>query len=750
METQESHDGPGDRGKLPVYLSPYEYWNFGRGRGYAFPIMQKHSTYISAFAELVPSSTPNSLGATPQLGHLPTLWKKYNSRKFLPFVAENPTQGPIVDIEQLTLVLLGGLGQVVDMFAVTQQLPQMLQTKFADIKTGRFRVALPVPDLAMHAKMDQPSDPEPQPDPGLRRRTEGRRITIMAVIDDGIPFAHRNFRDASGCRTRIEFCWLQSVAVDPEQNSVLFGREYAREKIDRYIELFGDDEDRLYREAGATTDADGFGSVLERHATHGAHVMDLATGYDPARGEHPPEEIRIIAVQLPNSVTMDTSGFGKDMYLLSALHYIFHRADMIADMYGAPNPRLVINFSYGYTGGRHDGETELEAAINELVEMRRVYAPTALVLPAGNSFLERLHGEISDSDFKQGAAQFAWRLQPNDRTSSYLELWFCPGFEPSGYSIELRDPRGRPRFSSTIGANPAGFGGDPIKVCDLPNDNGAPIGQVSVDLHRADATETTHQTGRWRVLVVMAPTEPENALLPGADSGKWTVVIRRDASSKPLDGRIHCWVQRATDFEAFRSGSRQSYLDDLSDVRYSPEGDLAEVDTNDAFVKRFGTLSGLATGRASLVAAGYRLGAGLGSSLKEARPARYSSAGTLEPGWPEAKVACSSISDRSRVLPGTVAAGVRSGALSLVQGTSVAAPFVARRLATVFVTADDERVKDAERENYLSLLPDSCEPSGHAETASGNEDLTAARLGAVRVAPHRQPGIECDHDASTR
>jgi hypothetical protein len=107
-----------------------------------------------------------------------------------------------------------------------------------------------------------------------------------------------------------------------------------------------------------------------------------------------------------------------------------------------------------------------------------------------------------------------------------------------------------------------------------------------------------------------------------------------------------------------------------------------EDDTRGAFVRRFGSLNGLATGRTTLVVGGYRLGAGLGSKLKHARPSLYSSAGTLacegveeqESAWPEKQVECSSMADRSRALPGTIAAGVRSGSLSLVQGTSAAAP----------------------------------------------------------------------------
>ena len=154
-----------------------------------------------------------------------------------------------------------------------------------------------------------------EPRPRTARASAKKQITVIAVIDDGLAFANRNFRDKSGRRTRVEFCWLQSVKIDkkPDKPSVLFGREYTREQIDKLIECHGDDEDALYREAGATDDTDKYGSLLNRHATHGAHVMDLATGYAPERGERPPEEIRIIAVQLPNMVTVDTSGVRKDI-----------------------------------------------------------------------------------------------------------------------------------------------------------------------------------------------------------------------------------------------------------------------------------------------------------------------------------------------------------------------------------------------------------------------------------------------------
>jgi hypothetical protein len=757
MEAELDHDGPRLYDGPSLYLSPYEIWNFETGIDYAFPIVRRYRKYISAFAELVPGP-PHGPPIPSEHGLLPTLWKEYytdRDPRFIPFVAVNPLDHPIDSREDLRTVLGRGLSQVIDVLRHHRILPLI-------IAKSRFRVALPIPDPAMHADLGgPPSPPHWKPDRGLRERIGSKRVTVVAVIDDGIPFAHRNFRDASGCRTRVEFCWLQSVAIDKEQKSVLFGREYTRRQIEDYIEQFGHDEDRLYEEAGANAETDYFASLIKRHATHGSHVMDLATGYAPERDGDPPEEIRVIAVQLPNSVTVDTSGFGKDMYMLSAFHYIFDRADIIAKEYKFDNLRLVINFSYGYSGGRHDGETELEGAINELVKLRRkCRGPTALVLPAGNTFFERMHGRIRETDFKDGAARLSWRIQPTDRTPSYLELWFGKqeDFCPRGYSIELWDPWDR--FWSSLAMDSVSMAGpgDPENDKALRyQDNDHPVGQISVDLHRADAPNTTPKTGRWRVLIVMAPTEPEDGSLPGAESGKWTVVIKRQQDSQRLTEPIHCWVQRADDPESLRSGSRQSYFVDPRDFRYTPgedlsqpEGDLNQQDTDGAFVRRFGSLNGLATGCATLVVGGYRLGAGLGSPLECARPALYSSAGTLDPGWPEKEVDCSSMSDRSRALPGTIAAGVRSGSLSFVQGTSAAAPFVARQLATIFTTADDDRVRRAEPENYRPLLcgywqePEAEDATNGDEGCCEEEDeeLTRARLGAVRVPPHRQPGVE--------
>jgi hypothetical protein len=467
--------------------------------------------------------------------------------------------------------------------------------------------------------------------------------------------------------------------------------------------------------------------------------MDLSTGYADEREETAPKEIRIIAVQLPNTIAWDTSGFGKDMYMLSAFHYIFNRTDIIARTYGVTNLRLVVNFSYGFSGGRHDGGMQLEAAIDELVrKRRREVGPTALVLPAGNTFQERMHGRIPPSP-PSGEVKIHWRLQPNSRTPSYLELWFGTTFDPTGCSIEIRDPWDNCVYASPIEVGRPSGVGDPIASHVLRGEEIAPIGQFSIDKHRGE---------RWRMMVVLAPTEPDNPALPRAASGAWTIKVKLGEHGPPLEEPIHCWIQRASDPAALGSGSRQSYFEDPDYISMRPSGDISEADADGAFSRRFGSLNGMATGGTSLIVAGYRLVGGHGSGLEHARPARYSSAGEITSTSPGQRVDCSSMSDRSDILAGTAAAGVRSGSRSVLRGTSVAAPFVARQLAEAFVIVDEATVAQAEADNYRTLLagfrqaPDQPGTNADRDSCTNDDELDRARLGSVRVPPHWQPGIE--------
>jgi len=349
------------------------------------------------------------------------------------------------------------------------------------------------------------------------------------------------------------------------------------------------------------------------------------------------------------------------------------------------------------------------------------------VLPAGNSFLDRMHARVPEDKLATGQACLPWRMQPADRTPNYVELWFPPEFDPTGYTVAMRDPSGNGRGHVTI-ARPGkakrrdddNDDDDNGSYAAVVFDHSQPVGLISVDHHRGK---------RWRVMIATAPTETRDPSNRGITPGVWTIVITREANARPLPQAIHCWIQRDTDPEGLRSGARQSYFDDLRDVRYNCDGSLREVDTTEAFVQRFGSLNGLATQDASIVVAGFRLTAGLGSSAQQIRAVRYSCAGPHNEELPEATIDCASMSDRAMALPGTVAAGVRSGSRSILNGTSVAAPVVARQLVTTFVRAGEAAVEEAEQFNYLPLLDGAPPPAGRKLTE---------RLGEVIVAPYRQ------------
>ena len=384
---------------------------------------------------------------------------------------------------------------------------------------------------------------------------------VIGVIDDGLPFAHRAFLGSDG-RARFSHLWLQSGAPGARCGAVR-PRDQNRE-ID---ELRGTTARALiYRRSGAIDPALAeIGRILEQHATHGALVAALAAGNDPALvAEALPDEVLIIGAQLPNTIAWDTSGFGKEMYMLSALHYVFNRARAIAARYAddPADPRelpLVVNFSYGWSASRHDGQSEMETAIEELLSARRqpsVQPLSAIVMPMGNNFAQAMHAQFTAGDLRNGAWRIGWRLLPDDRTSSYLEIWLPRVFEPYGWQVQVTLPGQRsPAVALEIERDPDEEGrGDPRRFEELEID-GENIGQISADKNRGT---------RWRVLLAVIPTAYVRGEDRRAPFGRWEIAIVPSEKQHLREGEtIDLWVQRDDDPQVMRSGGRQSRLEEI-------------------------------------------------------------------------------------------------------------------------------------------------------------------------------------------
>ncbi|NDR56193.1 hypothetical protein [Aliiruegeria sabulilitoris] len=613
--------------RIDRYAGPYERWVFSEelGRPYAFPaIRQPEARHMAAILE--GDGDPGQMDGADI--RLPPLWPSQAAgHAVTPFVFRNDSE---IDLSP------------------DRALAKRLGTLAAPGLSPRVRLNMPL-DAASWVETYAPEAPAPQ-----WRRPARTPKAILGVIDDGLPFAHRAFLGSDG-KSRISHLWLQSARA-LASDRVPVGREITNGEIDALRAAHGTDERRLYRSVGAIdSDMPEIGRLLDHHATHGGHILGLAGGNGPRLPE--PllgDNIQIVAVQLPNTVAWDTSGFGKEMFMLSALHYIFARATEIArECEAAGELPLVVNFSYGWSAGRHDGHSEMETAIQELLDRRRQeQSSTAVVMPTGNTFDSAMHARIAAEDFEDGVARIGWRLQPDDRTSSYLEIWLPEGVDPQGWQVRLVPPPGSGPLAGTaidISADPdLDPVGDPRRFVELERD-GHNLGQLSVDFHRGS---------RWRAVIAMIPTA-ETGTGRRLPSGLWTVEID-PGQGAPLDTReaLFLWLQRDDDPRALGMGGRQSQLEGTGGM-----------------VRGFGCLSAICSAPAATRVAGLQGGTG--------KPASYSSGGGLDrlSGGPVAWGAqpdFAALSDQGPSRPGLPSLGTVSGSGARLVGTSAASALATR------------------------------------------------------------------------
>jgi len=323
---------------------------------------------------------------------------------------------------------------------------------------------------------------------------------------------------------------------------------------------------------------------------------------------------------------------------------------------------IVLNLSYGPHQGPHDGSSLFERVIDFFVAVFRwSRTPLTVVLAAGNFRQARVHACCT---VQPGATQrLAWRVQPEDVTPSLLELWLPQGAE-SAISVTVTSPLGN---SVTVSAT------------SLPQISPGPNGEV----FRATFVPPTTAQPRASVVVILQATAtdpPLQATLQTAPPGVWFVdVTNTGAAAVVSEG----WIWR-DGHGTRRPLGRQSYFDDANYVRfdavtyptYPLEYDSA---SRPSYVARGGTLSGIATGRRPYVIGGYRRLAPAPNGAPQGTPASYSSMGPVSGGLrirPAPDLLAPS--DDSLVCHGVLTAGTRSGSTVPMNGTSVAAPRVAR------------------------------------------------------------------------
>jgi hypothetical protein len=301
-----------------------------------------------------------------------------------------------------------------------------------------------------------------------------------------------------------------------------------------------------------------------------------------------------------------------------------------------------------------------------------------LVIAYGNARLARLvaRGELRLSQ----PMELIWRVQPDDHTSSHLEIRVDSSMT-RGLQITLAPPPGSglPTLETPWPAPGTGWrlAGPVAAVSSVPDPGGAA-----------------------QVHIALGPTVG----LPGlaaCPSGGWRITLRT-TEAEPV--RVTARVQRDDTPHGYRTLGRQSWLDHPQGWEWDADlrGYLAPRSAADAPgcpVTREGSSVAYAGADdpAILFVAAARPVTGEPGRL---RPSSYSSEGVRHLARPGESLGptLAARGDDGVMLTGRRASGVLSGSVARLSGTSVAAPEVTRALLRYFLTTPpDEQSETAER-----------------------------------------------------
>ena len=266
---------------------------------------------------------------------------------------------------------------------------------------------------------------------GLAQLPDGRGV-IIGVVDFGCDFKHPSFRwpgpdgsQGTG-ESRILFLWDQrkdTAGVPPQGFGT--GREFTQDEINNAL--------------GHSDPYAALGYEPEPGA-HGTHVMSIAAGsyenWSHKPGVAPAADLIFVHCGLPGKAISEkeTETLGCSTFLIDAVAYIFQKA---ADLHRP----AVVNLSLAANGGPHDGQTLLEAELDQLLQE----AGRAVVIAAGNSFQDQIHLSSTVTASQEGYT-LKWYIKnhapPSAAQQQEIEIWYDSNAElkleiqtPSGFSL---------------------------------------------------------------------------------------------------------------------------------------------------------------------------------------------------------------------------------------------------------------------------------------------------------------------------
>lgn len=537
---------------------------------------------------------------------------------------------------------------------------------------------------------------------------------LAAVIDDGIPFLGARFRRSAGA-TRFHAVWLQAdervgsaalpgamagpgpgLTAGPDGGVIL-----TRQAIDAML-TGGSEADHYRRLNRALLPVTERASTNHR-TSHGAHVIDIAAGADPGNATDPMQAVDLLAVQLPPAAIADTSGRRNEGRIIQGLRWCVLEA--LRRNRNTGRSPLIVTLSLGSLAGAGDDSGFLANWLGW--EARRYHALTGcemrIVCAYGNDHRHRLVARGSVGPDTPMALD--WRVEPDDHSSSFLELR-CPRGAAAALSVTLVPP------GKVVPPLTLSLGSDKARIVTLP---GGPVA----------ACYPMAEPGPAALLFAIAPT----ARLDGgavAPAGAWKVLVRSGAGPAVV---VTAKVQRDDTPAGYRRLGRQSWLDhplawdwdeQTRDWTRPYGGTQVSPPQPPCPVSRQGTAAAHAgaTDPAILFAGSVKPRIGYPddrvSSLYSAEGVGTGRAESCQPGLvphqsgESAGPTLAALADDGSNLYGRRAGGVLSGSTARQSGTSVAAPGVARALVLALLAGAPDPLPVAAEKHPLTgygILP---------------------------------------------
>ncbi|MEO1420071.1 MAG: hypothetical protein AAFU66_03845, partial [Pseudomonadota bacterium] len=513
---------------------------------------------------------------------------------------------------------------------------------------------------------------------------DDKKTAIVAVIDDSIAAVNPRFQtyDPSEQReTRFDYFWVQDAKARSGLSAVTYGREVLKAEIDAVIAKDELTEDEMFRQLNLVTPMtrEYLPNPLRKRISHGTHVAELAAGYsiDDADARN----IRLIGVQLPMPATLDTSGSSLIAVMFDAMEYVLQRSCLMAATLGFAVP-LFVNISYGFSSGPRNTKGLLEQKIDSVIRRYRKFLKAAnltgwehpvieFCVPAGNQHLMRCHAQTDKKgSSKRHKLETTLLLPPQDRTSSFLEVWLpqaakklkltitAPGLKQYVMRYALSAPSTMPPGRD---AHVLQVGGSSTPDIDKM------IARVTLDVP-SQSVSLVGPSHYYRVLIAFAPTRVMDSSRPAAPAGEWHISAEAKISKNE---RIDAWILRDTPVIGEGIRGEQAYFRDdaYEDDLFDAVGDPLVFDRADSQIRRDGTRSGLATPRKHVVTVG-------GFYLHNRAGTAYSAAGSDTIEGPDVMAP----TETCRSLLGVPGIGMRTGSALSLNGTSVAAPQIVKML----------------------------------------------------------------------